>query len=113
MPCVKAWLSALRHACEENGRRLDSPKYYKKWCKQAGSVQVQERYFRVPLNNWPDSKEDAKIGLMQLSNLKQGLDALSLRPLMKTARWSRADYDSLLKGVLTELADKSRHGYWL
>jgi hypothetical protein len=79
--------------------------------ESSGFVDIQEQVIQVPLNPWPVDPHLKDIGRWYNLGLTQGLEALSLAPLMRIKNWKRADVDRLVQDVKREICSKRYHAY--
>ena len=112
-PATSRWLYELREASILAGRRLDAARKYKDWLKEAGFVNVEQSVLKVPMNGWSEEdRNDRIIGVMQHSNLLQGLRGFSLQLLIRYGGWRLEELEFFLYEVKKELQDRSIRAYW-
>ncbi|KAF1850461.1 S-adenosyl-L-methionine-dependent methyltransferase [Cucurbitaria berberidis CBS 394.84] len=89
----------------ECGRRMKVPwdvcLEWKEQFKAAGFTDVTETTLPIPIGRWPKDKDLKKVGVFELANIDQGLDAFLLRGFTTTLQRSE---DELR--ILTALARK-------
>jgi hypothetical protein len=88
-------------AVSENAQRL----------RDAGFVNVEEKVFKVPVGTWPKNKTMKMIGLYMRSVIYDGLQGISLGPLIRGLKWSPEDVELFLVGVRKSLMDITTHSY--
>ena len=76
-----------------------------------GFVDIHEQVIMIPLNPWHPHPHMKDIGRWYNLGLTQGLEALSLAPLMRIKGWKREDVDRLLQEVRREVCSKRFHVY--
>lgn len=79
--------------------------------EQQGFVDIREQIIQLPLNPWPTDFHAKDIGRWYNLGLTQGLEALSLAPLMRVKHWNRPDVDRLVQDVKREVCSKRIHAY--
>jgi hypothetical protein len=79
--------------------------------RDAGFANVEEKIFKIPLGVWPKNQTMKTIGLYLRSVIYDGLQGISLGPLIKGLKWSPEDVDAFLVEVRKSLMDASVHSY--
>jgi hypothetical protein len=79
--------------------------------ERQGFVEIQEQVIKVPLNPWPADPHLKDIGRWYNLGLTQGLEALTLGPLMRVANWPRPEVDKLVGEAKREICAKRFHTY--
>ena len=76
----------------------------------AGFINIREVKMKVPLGPWPKDPELKHIGMMNLVQVLDGLEAFSLKTLEATG-WSRMEVDVFLANVRREIKSNQCHTY--
>lgn len=76
----------------------------------AGFINIREVKLKVPLGPWPKNPELKHIGMMNLVQVLDGLEAFSLKTLEATG-WSRMEIDVFLANVCREIKSNQCHTY--
>jgi hypothetical protein len=100
------WATDLCHAAERLGCPPTNSRYYGRWMRDAGFVDVVERHFYWPLNTWPRGKKEKLIGMWAQQNLLDGVEAMSMALLTRGLKWSRAQVEVLLAGVRNDFKNR-------
>ena len=79
--------------------------------ERTGFVEIQEQIIKVPLNPWPADPHLKDIGRWYNLGLTQGLEALTLAPMIRMTHWNRGDVDRLVSEVKREVCSKRFHAY--
>lgn len=81
--------------------------------ERQGFVDIKEEVIRVPLNSWPGPGEEhqREIGRWYNLGLTQGLEALSLAPLIRVKGWKREDVNALVEEVRRDVCSRGLHVY--
>lgn len=74
---IARWSHDLCAASESLNRPLVMARYLKSVYEEVGFVDVQERIFKVPTNEWPKDPKLKELGRMWESNMSQGLSGFS------------------------------------
>ncbi|TAQ83046.1 hypothetical protein B7494_g8630 [Chlorociboria aeruginascens] len=77
-----------------------------------GFVEIQETVIKIPINPWPTDPHMKDIGRWYNLALTQGLEALSLAPLMRILRWNKADVDRITADAKQEICSRQNHVYY-
>ena len=94
------------------GRDWHCGNSFKQYFLDAGFEDVEETRFVLPCNTWPRGKRDKMLGLYQMTNILDGLSAMSTRVLTQGLGWTVEEIEVLLVDVRKDLRTKSIHGYW-
>ena len=108
---VVAWSQYLLQATQEAGRPLAYNEHTKPMLERQGFVEIQEQVIKVPLNPWPTDPHLKDIGRWYNLGLTQGLEALTLAPMMRVMNWKREDVDRLVAEAKREICAKRFHAY--
>lgn len=79
--------------------------------RDAGFVNVEEKVFKIPLGAWPKNKTMKLIGLYLRSAMYDGLQAVSLGPLVRGLKWTTEEVEVFLISIRKALFDSSVHAY--
>jgi hypothetical protein len=105
------WSQYLLQVTQEASRPLAYNNDTKAMLERHGFVEIQEQVIKVPLNPWPADPHMKDIGRWYNLGLTQGLEALTLAPMMRIAEWPRADVDKLIMEAKREICTKRIHAY--
>ena len=108
---LKVWSETLMGASSKASRPVDIAPKLKEWMQQAGFVDVRERVFKLPVNNWPLQRFYKDVGRLWQQNLLMGLSGLSLALLSRVEGWSVERIELFLIDVRKALSDPSIHAY--
>ena len=82
------------------------------YAEKAGFVNVQERVFKIPLGPWAKDPHMKDIGMMNLVQALDGIEAFSLK-VFEMLGYSREETEVLLANVRRELKTRAFHCYAL
>jgi hypothetical protein len=108
---VVAWSQHILQATQQANRPLAYNEHTKTMLERQGFTEIREQVIKVPLNPWPADAQLKDIGRWYNLGLTQGLEALTLAPMMRVANWSRADVDKLIAEAKREICAKRFHAY--
>jgi hypothetical protein len=103
------WLGQLLPACRKIGRDPCPGPSLEKWVKDAGFTEVVHQKFRFPIGPWPKDPKLKEIGMYNLSQCLQGLEAFSLRLFCDVLGWRHEEVLVLCSKVRKELKDMNIH----
>ncbi|EGU72581.1 hypothetical protein FOXB_16910, partial [Fusarium oxysporum f. sp. conglutinans Fo5176] len=73
-------LSAIQPTCKNEAEREPCPgPRLEGWIRDAGFTSVVHRKFRLPLGSWPKDPQLKDIGMCNIAQLLEGLEAFSLK----------------------------------
>jgi hypothetical protein len=79
--------------------------------ERLGFVEIREQVIQVPLNPWHKDPHMKEIGRWYNLGLTQGLEALTLAPMMRVLEWPRPEVDKLIMDAKREICTKRIHAY--
>ncbi|SPO01214.1 uncharacterized protein DNG_03961 [Cephalotrichum gorgonifer] len=80
------------------------------YAEKAGFVNIREEIFKIPLGPWAKDPELKQIGMMNLVQMLDGLEAFSLK-MFDMMGYTRAETEVLLANVRKELKGRAFHAY--
>ncbi|KAF7555285.1 hypothetical protein G7Z17_g2330 [Cylindrodendrum hubeiense] len=108
-------LCRLGHLCIEAskkaGRPIDVAPKYKTFLKKAGFVDIVEKRFKWPLNEWPKDAHYKEIGAWSFENLNTGLEGLLLALFTRFLGWTREEVFIFCSATRKQLQDRRIHAY--
>ena len=105
------WAAEVCHAAEQLGRPLTNSKYYGRWMREAGFVDVVERHFYWALNTRLPFKRQRLIGMWARQNLLDRVEAISMALLAQGLKWTRGRAEAFLASVRDKLKKGTPHCY--
>lgn len=79
------------------------------WARDAGFKHVQSHRFKIPIGPWAKDPHLKDIGMCNLAQIMDGLEAFSLRIFCGFLQWSEDDIRVLLANVRKELKSGTIH----
>ena len=73
------WIKAIIGAASQIGREPSPGPKQEGWVKEAGFENVTHHKFRLPFGPWPRDPKMKEIGMYNLTQALEGLEAFSLR----------------------------------
>uniref|UniRef100_A0A0D2XYN2 Methyltransferase tdiE n=1 Tax=Fusarium oxysporum (strain Fo5176) TaxID=660025 RepID=A0A0D2XYN2_FUSOF len=108
-------LAKLGHYfCEASkilGRSVEAPRHYKSMMQKAGFINIVERHFKWPLNEWAKDPYYKEIGAWSFANLDGGLEGLTLALFTRGMKWTKEETMTFCAEVRKHLRDPRIHAY--
>lgn len=98
-------------ACEKIGRHPIPGPNLEGWLKDAGFKNVVHQKFKLPVGPWAQDARLRQIGLYNLTQTLDGLEAFSLRLYCDVLGWTETEAQVLLANVRKELKTGKIHCY--
>ena len=98
-------------AANANGRPSNLAPFYKSYFERAGFVDVVERRFKWPLNEWPKDPYYKELGTWTRENLNYGIEGILMALFTRFLNWSREEVLVFCAQFRESLKDRSVHGY--
>ena len=105
------WSQYLLRATQEASRPLAYNTDTRAMLERQGFVEINEQIIQIPLNPWHPDPHKKDIGRWYNLGLTQGLEALTMGPMMRVFEWPRADVDRLIMEAKREICTKRIHAY--
>lgn len=103
------WINTLLSAARKIGRDPCPGASLEKWVRDAGFEDVEHRRFRFPVGPWPRDPALKEIGMYNLAQVLQGLEAFSLRLFCDVLGWRQEEVLVLTSKVRKELKNMNIH----
>ncbi|KAF2872337.1 S-adenosyl-L-methionine-dependent methyltransferase [Massariosphaeria phaeospora] len=79
------------------------------WIRDAGFANVTAHRFKLPLGPWPKDPQQKEIGLFNLVQALDALEAFSMRLFTSTLNWEPEEVKVLCAKVRSEMKNKTSH----
>lgn len=106
------WGDAFCEAAEKFGTPCNTPQKLKGWMERAGFVDVEEHVLKLPVGTWPRDKRLKNVGLFEMVNMQEGLEALSMMAFTRALEWSPEKVQVFLADVRKQTKDRNVHSYY-
>ena len=93
------------------GRDMDVTPKIAGMMRKVGFVDVVEERYALPGNPWPKGKEAKTLGLWQMNNFSEGLQAITMTVLTKGLGMSVPEVELLLMEVRNDIKNTNIHFY--
>lgn len=108
---LKQWTDDMLACIKKIGRDMGYSQRYKAMFAEAGLVDVQDRHFVWPSNQWVKGAHNKKLALWFQKDLSDGLEAISLAILSRVGGLTKEEIQKLLDQVRRDLANPRIHAY--
>ncbi len=108
---TKLWTTELTKVMHTLGLHPCPGPSLKEWAEQAGFQNITEHVFRLPIGSWPKNALLKELGLLNLTQVIDGLEGFSFRLLCDTAGWEESQVVELTNHVRAELKGKAFHAH--
>jgi len=109
---VRKFFDILTAGCAQIGRDLFAPRRWKATLEEAGFVNVEERFFKLPIGGWPKDRRLKEAGVFEMETLREGLPAIGLGFFTRVLQWRPEEVEVLFAGVRKELDDRTVHSWF-
>jgi hypothetical protein len=93
------------------GKDMTRAPKYKEYFKDAGFVDVLEKKFQWPTNDWPKGKYHKTIGLWYNRDLQEGLSGMAMAIFTRGLKMSKEEVETFLAEVRKNIDDRRIHAY--
>jgi len=110
------WINMLIDTSKTNGREPNPGPLLEGWMKDAGFINVVTKRHKLPIGPWAKDPKQKEIGLFNLCQILDGLEAFSYRLLIQILKWEPEEVEVLCAKVRTELKSKQVHAlldFWV
>ncbi|KAK2018692.1 methyltransferase domain-containing protein [Colletotrichum eremochloae] len=97
------WKRLFLEACEKAGRDPRPGPKLKDWVREAGFVNITHKKYKMPVGPWPKDPYYKEIGMCNLIQILDGLEAFSLRLFCGVLGWTKDEVLLMLALVRKEL----------
>lgn len=108
---VEQFSNVFVEASKKLGRPIDVAKKYRDWMEKAGFVDIVEKKFRWPINQWPRDKHYKDVGMWYLANLDTGMEGLTMALATRGLGWTPEETMVFCTKVRKALRDTRIHAY--
>lgn len=109
---TKRWAKLCFDASAKMGASFMETTKIKERMEEVGFVDVQEYICKLPIGPWPKNKHLKRVGALELVNMVDGIEGLSLRLLSKVLGMKPEDVQILLMEVRGEVKNSKIHSYY-
>ncbi|KAK2051778.1 methyltransferase domain-containing protein [Colletotrichum caudatum] len=103
------WDKLFLEACDRMGRDARPGPKFKDWVRGAGFVNITHKQFKMPIGPWPKDPYYKDIGMCNLIQILNGLEAFTLRIFCGVLGWTRDEVLVMLAMVRNELKSGAFH----
>lgn len=103
------WIKMLLDTIETMGRESRIGEKLEGWVQDAGFENIGHHKFLLPIGPWAKDQRYRELGLMNLAQILEGLEAFTMRTFCGVLGWTRTEAEVLLAEVRKEL--KTTHTF--
>ena len=103
------WASNLLPLTEKIGRVSSPGPKLEGWVRDAGFKNIVARRFKLPVGPWAKDPVLKEVGIINLIQMLNGLEAFSFRLLCDVGGWSETEVHVMLAQVRKEMKDPAFH----
>ncbi|KAI9829801.1 MAG: hypothetical protein M1826_005378 [Phylliscum demangeonii] len=106
------WDRLCIDAAFKNGRHPNPGPELTTWMADAGFTNIHHEIFKLPLGPWAKEKKLKEVGMWNLLQIQQGMEAFTLAPLTRIMGWKVDEVQVLLANARKEMKDPKIHAYY-
>jgi len=110
---LEKWNQLFLEGVEKAGKNGRSAARFRKQMAEAGFVDVVERKFALPGNPWAKGQTQKMLGLMQMTNILDGIQGMTVGLFTKVLGWTTQEVEVFLVNVRKDLKDTNIHFYYV
>jgi hypothetical protein len=110
---LERWNKLLMEAADKTGLNSRAAARFRSQLAAAGFVDVVERKFALPGNAWAKGEKEKMLGLMQMTNILDGVQGISMQLFTKMLGWSPEEVELFLVDVRKDLKNRDIHFYYI
>lgn len=108
---IMTWDRLFIEACKMLGREDSPGPKLEGWVREAPFKNVVHQHFKIPLGPWAKDAHNKDLGMCNLAQTLEGLDAFTLKLFIGVLGWTREEVVVLLAQVRQELKSGTFHAY--
>ncbi|KXH51308.1 TAM domain methyltransferase [Colletotrichum nymphaeae SA-01] len=105
------WARLFAEACQKLGREDSPGPKLENWVRQAPFKNVVHQHFKIPLGPWAKDIHNKDLGMCNLAQTLEWLDAFTLKLFIGVLGWTREEVVVLLAQVRKDLKNSAIHAY--
>lgn len=110
---LERWIQLYIEGGGRLGRDMLAPRRYKRWMEDAGFIHVTEERLVIPGNAWPRGREMKTLGLWQMTNFLDGIQAVTMTIFTRGLGMTPEEVEVLLVDVRKDIKNLGVHFYFL
>ncbi|KAG7051695.1 methyltransferase domain-containing protein [Colletotrichum scovillei] len=106
------WSELFFDACKRINREANPGPKLEDWVRETGDyVNITHQKFKIPVGDWPKDPYYKELGMINLMQILDGLEAFTLRLFTGVLGWTKEEVIVLLADVRRELKSRTFHPY--
>jgi hypothetical protein len=111
---LESWNTKVIEGAKVLGKDWWCTPNYKRWFEETGFMDVEEKVFYWPGNEWAKGEKQKKLGRKMLTNSLKGLSAVSMMVFTKVFGMSVEEVDTMLADVRKDMNNCESGGpFWV
>ncbi|KAK8237765.1 methyltransferase domain-containing protein [Phyllosticta capitalensis] len=106
---IYKWIMLWLEASRKIGRDPRPGPQLEGWMKEQGFVNVRHERIKFPIGPWPKDKDKKELGMFNLMQTLEGLEAYTLRLFTQVHGWRREEIDVVVAKVRSEIMSRWLH----
>ncbi|GAB1312356.1 Secondary metabolism regulator LAE1 [Madurella fahalii] len=106
---VLIWDNLFLDAANKTGREVSPGPRLEGWARDAGFQNIKHQRFKFPIGPWPRHLTLKQVGLYNLRQIENGLEAFTLRLFTGVLKWRPEEVQVLLAKVRKDLRNRDIH----
>lgn len=108
---VNKFVATMEEGCKILGKELYTGPAFEGLLKGAGFVNVQVQQYKLPLGPWAKDKKMKEIGMINLMQVLEGMEAFSFRLFGNVLGWKLEEVQVFIAKTIQEMKSKQYHAY--
>ncbi|KAF2141605.1 uncharacterized protein K452DRAFT_287555 [Aplosporella prunicola CBS 121167] len=109
---INKFVATMEMGCEKLGKELYPGPGLEGWFKEAGFVNVGVHSFKLPLGPWAKDRKLKEVGMFNIMQVLDGMEAFSYRLFMSALGWSIEEVQVFIAKAVQEIKSKNVHSYY-
>ena len=110
-PNHSSFINHIIEACKQLGRPISKYSEHKAFLEEAGFVDIEEHFFKVPINTWPRDPQLKEVGKCILASYFAGYEGIGIGFFTRVLGWTADEFAVYLARIRAELKDRRLHTY--
>ncbi|KAH8882910.1 S-adenosyl-L-methionine-dependent methyltransferase, partial [Thozetella sp. PMI_491] len=110
---LERWNDLILEAVGKAGKSGTASGKYRAQMQAAGFTDIVEKKLAIPGNPWAKGRNEKTLGLMQMTNIHDGLHGFSIHALTKAMGMTPEEVELLLVDVRKDLKNRDIHFYYI
>ncbi|GME21989.1 methyltransferase domain-containing protein [Neofusicoccum parvum] len=105
------FVATIEEGCKKIGKEMYTGPTFERLLKDAGFVNVYVQMYKLPLGPWPKDKKMKEVGMLNLMQVLEGMEAFSYRLFVNMLGWKLDEVQVFIAKTIKEMKSKTYHAY--